>query len=306
MTDDFHFDTEIIIKLHHQGYKIKEVPIPTYYGTEICYVNGMKYARDVMKSVYRYKQTRRSVQCYPEFKEYFVHYPLKDSKGSSHYVAQQLVGTNHTVLDVGCGEGFFAAQLTMNGNRVTGIDVLPQAARSDVLEAYHSADLEKGIRPVIERLNGERFDRVLLLDVLEHLSQPERLLLDCKDLLASNGNLIVSIPNIANITVRLALLFGRFNYADRGILDRTHLRFFTRKTARQLLTDAGYDILEERVTVMPVELVLGLASKNPVMRALNALLRVLTRILPGMLGYQVMLRARAFSGVTRREFERLS
>src|SRR5204862_5572409 len=47
MTDDFHFDTEIIIKLHHQGYKIKEVPIPTYYGTEICYVNGMKYARDV-------------------------------------------------------------------------------------------------------------------------------------------------------------------------------------------------------------------------------------------------------------------
>ncbi len=75
MTDDFHFDTEIIIKLQEQGYRIQEVPIPTYYGSEICYVNGMKYARDVVKSVYRYKQTRRSVRCFPEFQEYFVHYP---------------------------------------------------------------------------------------------------------------------------------------------------------------------------------------------------------------------------------------
>ena len=50
MTDDFHFDTEIIIKLHHQGYRIKEVPIPTYYGEELCYVDGMKYARHVAQS----------------------------------------------------------------------------------------------------------------------------------------------------------------------------------------------------------------------------------------------------------------
>src|SRR5580704_12260983 len=57
MTDDFHFDTEIIIKLNHQGLKMKEVPIPTYYGTEICYVNGLKYARDVFRAVRRYRQT---------------------------------------------------------------------------------------------------------------------------------------------------------------------------------------------------------------------------------------------------------
>src|SRR3984893_14877842 len=69
MTDDFHFDTEIIIKLQHQHFTIKEVPIPTYYGSEICYVNGMKYARDVANAVSRYKQTRRSVKCYPEFQE---------------------------------------------------------------------------------------------------------------------------------------------------------------------------------------------------------------------------------------------
>ena len=79
MTDDFHFDTEIIIKLQHQGFRIHEVPIPTYYGDEICYVNGLKYAADVARAVRRYHQTRRSVRrCHPEFQEYFVHYPDQD------------------------------------------------------------------------------------------------------------------------------------------------------------------------------------------------------------------------------------
>jgi glycosyltransferase involved in cell wall biosynthesis len=71
MTDDFHFDTEIIIKLHHQGFKISEVPIPTFYGDEICYVNGLKYAADIVRAVRRYRSTVRGGKPYPEFEEYF-------------------------------------------------------------------------------------------------------------------------------------------------------------------------------------------------------------------------------------------
>jgi glycosyltransferase involved in cell wall biosynthesis len=71
MTNDFHFDTEIIIKLRHQGFSIEEVPIPTYYGEEICYVNGLRYARHVWRAVRRYKQTIHSVKRHPEFQEYF-------------------------------------------------------------------------------------------------------------------------------------------------------------------------------------------------------------------------------------------
>lgn len=71
MTDDFHFDTEIIIKLHHQRYRIQEVPIPTFYGSEICYVNGLKYARNILRAVKRYRQTCRAGKCHPEFQEYF-------------------------------------------------------------------------------------------------------------------------------------------------------------------------------------------------------------------------------------------
>jgi 2-polyprenyl-3-methyl-5-hydroxy-6-metoxy-1,4-benzoquinol methylase len=296
MTNDFHFDTEIVIKLHHERFLIKEVPIPTYYGSEICYVNGLKYARDVAKAVYRYKQTCRSVRCFPEFEEFFVHYPIKQSKASSHYNAIKLVGARQQVLDVACGEGFLARELRKSDNRITGIDVLPQAAESSALDLYFSADLDQGIAPVIEQLKGERFSRVLLLDVLEHLKQPERILDQCHEVLRKDGLLIVSVPNVANITVRIALACGRFNYAERGILDKTHYRFFTRKTVRRMVEAHGYRIVEEKLTVMPLELVLGISPHGRIMRGINLALRALTRMAPGLFGYQIMLVAKSASG----------
>jgi 2-polyprenyl-3-methyl-5-hydroxy-6-metoxy-1,4-benzoquinol methylase len=291
MTNDFHFDTEIIIKLQHQHFLIKEVPIPTYYGTEICYVNGLKYAQDVAKAVYRYKQTYRSVKCYPEFQEYFAHYPIKQSKYSSHYYVRQMVGQNQEILDLGCGEGFLAAELAKDGNRVTGVDVLPEAKKGDVLDRYFSADLDQGIEHLTGQFAGKRFDRVLLVDVLEHLKNPERLLRQCADVVKPDGYVVVSVPNIANITVRFSLLFARFNYTDRGILDKTHLRFFTRKTARKLMEENGYRIVQEKQTVMPVELVLGWSPDNFFMKAINRTLALATKLLPNLFGYQIMFLA---------------
>jgi 2-polyprenyl-3-methyl-5-hydroxy-6-metoxy-1,4-benzoquinol methylase len=292
MTDDFHFDTEIIIKLHHQGYRIKEVPIPTYYGDELCYVDGLKYAGDVFRAVRRYRQTCRSVKCFPEFREYFVHYPIKQSKYSSHYHARRMTGSNHDVLDIGCGEGFFAAELAQSGNRITGIDDRVTPAKP-VFERYFAADLDGGIAPVIEQLEGRRFDRVLLLDVLEHLKRPEQILEQCHAAVKREGLVVVSLPNVANITTRLMLLSGRFEYQQRGILDKTHLRFYTRKTAGRLLEENGYEIVEQLVTVIPIELVLGLPPENFLMRILNRMLALATRMMPGLLGYQVMFTARS-------------
>ena len=292
MTNDFHFDTEIIVKLHHQAMKIREVPIPTYYGTELCNVDGLKYARDVVRSVWRYRQTCRSVMRAPEFAEYFVHYPIKHSKHSSHYYARQLVGRDQDVLDVGCGEGFFAAELKKDGNRIVGVDALPSATEHAALERYISADLNAA-QPELARQAGEHaFDRVLLLDVLEHLVQPERLLAEVRPALKEGGQLVVSVPNVANITVRLALLFGRFPYTDRGILDCTHLHFYTRKTARALLAENGWEIVAAKTTVMPLELVLGLDPANPLMRAITALLAAATALFPTLLGYQFVFLAR--------------
>ena len=105
------------------------------------------------------------------------------------------------------------------------------------------------------------------------------------------------MPNVANITVRLALLLGRFDYTERGILDRTHLRFFTWRSARALLEENGWDIAEQKATVMPIELVLGLSPDNPLLRALNGLLAFATRLMPRLLGYQIMCVARQASGL---------
>jgi 2-polyprenyl-3-methyl-5-hydroxy-6-metoxy-1,4-benzoquinol methylase len=304
MTNDFHFDTEIIIKLHHQHYTINEVPIPTYYGAELCYVNGLKYARDVARSVRRYKHTCRSVSCFPEYKEYFVHYPIKQSKYSSHYYVRQMVGSGRDVLDVGCGEGFLAAELKRQDNRITGIDVLPEAKLGEALDRYFSADLDEGTAPVMEQLRGKRFDRVLLLDVLEHLKRPEILLRQCRDVLTPEGKVVVSLPNVANITVRLMLFFGQFNYTERGILDKTHLRFFTRRTARRFLEQIGYRIVEEKMTVMPLELVLGLENSNPFMKALNRSLALFTKLLPGLFGYQIIFLSRPAGPVSNSQQSR--
>jgi 2-polyprenyl-3-methyl-5-hydroxy-6-metoxy-1,4-benzoquinol methylase len=292
MTDDFHFDTEIIIKLHHQGMKIREVPIPTYYGTELCNVDGLKYARDVLRSVWRYRQTRRSVTRAPEFAEYFVHYPIKHSRHSSHYYARQMVGRDQDVLDIGCGEGFFAAELKTDGNRIVGVDAIESAQRHEALDRFITEDLNAAPEALVRDLGAMRFDRVLLLDVLEHLVEPERLLAHVGKALKPNGRLVVSLPNVANISVRLALLFGRFNYVERGILDRTHLHFYTRKTARALLESTGWEIVEAKLTVMPLELVIGLAPENKLMRAITETLALFTAIFPGLLGYQVMFLAR--------------
>ncbi len=267
------------------------MPIPTYYGDEICYVNGLRYARDVARAVRRYDLTRRSVRCYPEFQEFFVHYPIKTSLHSSHEFVKLAVGRGHDVLDVGCGEGFLAERIQQMGNHVTGIDVLPQAKQQDSFDQYVSADLEHGIDPDTPELRGREFDKVLLLDVLEHLRRPEKLLEDCRCFLKQNGHLIVSLPNVANITVRLMLLFGRFNYTERGILDKTHLRFFTRRTARQLLESNGYRVIDQKMTIMPFELVLGLPPDSLFMRILQRFLIACTAVMPGLFGYQIFLTA---------------
>jgi 2-polyprenyl-3-methyl-5-hydroxy-6-metoxy-1,4-benzoquinol methylase len=292
MSDDFHFDTEIIIKLHHQGFRIQEVPIPTYYGHEICYVNGLKYARDVVRAVIRYIRTVRSLERCPEYAEYFIHYPLKESKYSSHYFFTGLVGQNHDVLDIGCGEGFFAAKIVEAGNRVVGIDVLPQAKLTPAFVKFISADLDHGLQDVAAELGDQQFDRVLLQDVLEHLRSPENLLRDCYETLKPDGQLLVSVPNVANIAIRFSLLLGCFEYTERGILDKTHLRFFTRRTARRLLEETGYEIIDQKTTVIPIELALGLSAHNPLMRSLNRLLAMLTWLMPGLLGYQLIFVAR--------------
>ncbi len=105
------------------------MPIPTFYGDEICYVNGTKYAKAIVRAVYRYVETSRAVRSYPEYEEYFVPYAIKRSLYSAHHYAFRLVGKDQRVLEVGSGEGDFGADLARVGNRVIGVN--PASHRSN-------------------------------------------------------------------------------------------------------------------------------------------------------------------------------
>jgi glycosyltransferase involved in cell wall biosynthesis len=291
LTDDFHFDTEIIIKLHHQNFRICEVPIPTFYGNEICRVNGLKYAKAILRAVHRYTETARAVRSHPEYEEYFVPYAIKRSRYSTHYYAARLVGTGQRVLEVGCGDGSFGKELVRSGNTVTGVGCTANVAQNAGYEDVVQADLEGGLG-VLSRLRGDQFDRILLLDGVEHLREPRLLLEDCRRLLDGRGKVILSVPNAVNLTVRLMVLFGVFRYADRGILDWSHLRFFTRKTIRQVVEASGFRVTATHFTLIPLERLVSVSPTNRLLRLANAVLRAATAMLPGLFAYEIVLVAK--------------
>jgi glycosyltransferase involved in cell wall biosynthesis len=290
LTDDFHFDTEIIIKLHHQNFRIREVPIPTFYGDEICYVNGVKYAKAILGAVYRYTATSRAVRPYPEFEEYFVRYPIKRSRYSTHYYASRLVGKGQRVLELGCGDGVFGAELVRSGNSVVGVDPEPKVPISAGFENVIHADLEQGLGE-LARNSAQQFDRILMLDILEHLRDASNILESAKTLLTSRGKLIVSVPNAVNLTIRAMVLFGRFRYSDRGILDWSHLRFFTDASVTDLLKKHGYRITARHYSVIPLERVIPIRSNSRLLRFASSILRVFTGLAPGLFAYEIVLAA---------------
>jgi methionine biosynthesis protein MetW len=167
----------------------------------------------------------------------------------SHFQVVQLVGSGHEVLDVGCADGDVGRLLQESGNRVSGLDRDEEAAekaRAD-LERVVVADLDTS--SLLDHFEAASFDVVVLADVLEHLREPERALREATELLREGGRLVLSVPNVAHGALRLALLQGRWSYTETGLLDRTHLHFFTRSSLLQLLEGVGLAVDDLRATV---------------------------------------------------------
>lgn len=160
---------------------------------------------------------------------------------SAHMLIVQLVGKNKKVLDVGCATGLLAKRLVENGCEVVGIEIDDESAR---FAKKYCKNVIVGDVELLEHIPypEKYFDVIIFADVLEHLKDPQSVLVNFKKYLKRDGYIICSIPNVAHIYVRLNLLFGNWEYKDLGILDKTHLRFFTKKTAIRLIENAGYTI----------------------------------------------------------------
>jgi 2-polyprenyl-3-methyl-5-hydroxy-6-metoxy-1,4-benzoquinol methylase len=198
-------------------------------------------------------------------------------------------GRGRRLLDVGAAHGYLAGELRSQGFQVTGLEadsVLGEEAAKHCDE-FLLLDLD-GPLPRFT----QPFDLIIFGDVLEHLRDPKAVLCAFARHLSDNGEVIISLPNIANIYVRLNLLFGRFDYQDRGLLDRTHLHFFTRKSFRQFMSDAGFELETLTATPIPLPLVVPASYQGRVFAALHAANAWLARNWQTLFGYQFVAVAR--------------
>ncbi|HSV54430.1 MAG TPA: class I SAM-dependent methyltransferase [Burkholderiaceae bacterium] len=151
-------------------------------------------------------------------------------------------GTACRILEIGCGEGLFAAALKRQRPvEIIGIEPFAEAAREAAtrIDQVHCVEIEQGLA----KLHGEAFDCVVCNDVLEHLVDPWEVLRKLRALLRPGGTVVASIPNVRYMPVLKSLVLqGGWEYQDAGVLDRTHLRFFTQSGIRALFSQSGYRV----------------------------------------------------------------
>jgi predicted TPR repeat methyltransferase len=216
-------------------------------------------------------------------------YAWKEIPDSSHDLLRRRIramSPGLRLLDLGAAGGHLGRAVRDRCVFLAGVE--PEALPSACREGYDDW------RPTDALSAGSwdaPFDVAVCADVLEHLPRPEELLARIRAWLRPGGTLLVSLPNVANVTVRLALLTGRFPYAERGILDRTHLRFYTRSSARALIESAGFRVRAVAATAMPYELAVKALGRAPLAGPVHGFAKASARLWPTLFGYQFVIEA---------------
>lgn len=280
-TNDFHFDTEIIIQFVLRKLRIVELPIPTFYGDEICHVNGIRYALDIVATTIKARLCGihlfydRKFDVDPALSAHSD----KLSFPSSQSFAVDACPSGQRVLQLAVGHANVATELRRRQCEVDAIDFVENEPAAAELEATQR--LPAQISP---------YWTILLMDLVEHLHDPEAFMDELRRrMMGHRPEVIITAANVAFFVTRIMLAFGQFNYSRKGILGLGHRRLFTFKSLRALLEQAGYEVLEERGVPAPFPLALGTNRRS---RALLALNRLLIRVAKTFFSYQIFLRAR--------------
>lgn len=214
-----------------------------------------------------------------------------DNLKDSHLVCLGWVPRETQVLEFGPATGYLSRALRDRlGCTVTGFESSVSAAK-DAIENCDKLVVGDIEDPSDWANLAPPYAVAIFLDVLEHLRDPLQAVIRCRQVLASDGLLIISVPNIAHWTIRRELLRGRFDYAERGILDNTHLKFFTRKTLLAMIAEGGFDLLDVQAThgLYPGDRFCGRLSLAWLKRRINTLM---DRLFPDATAYQYLVLCR--------------
>lgn len=245
-SDEYNFDTDIIIQLHEAGKRIVELPIPTYYGDEISYVNGTRYAKDIVLDVLRYRAHKMGIG---SGESAFASSPY-EGKGGPDTAPGRMVAwltgrAPARVLVLGAAGETLGSELRASGHEVVIVTDEPGTLADGAIVA----DLDAGIPAAA----GAGFDHVLIVDGLGRVRDPRALLQRVRALLAPGGAVMASIPNFGHWYARSKVLSGRWGYDRRGILDERNLRFFTRRDAEALFQAEGFQTTRYETVGLPLE-----------------------------------------------------
>jgi glycosyltransferase involved in cell wall biosynthesis len=246
-TDDgFNFDTQIIIALVDHGKRIAEVPIPTFYGDEICYVDGMKYAKDVTKDVLVYRLARKGFTsgALARVSEDHTRDKMDEASFDALLKAVKDAAPRRVLF---FGEDLRLADLW----RADGIEVVTMAG---AFAEGASVDSDEFRRLRMEATQGNGFDVVVMADVISRVKSIEVLMGQVRDVVSPEGLVIGSVPNFGHWYARSRVLFGAFGYDQRGILDRDHVRFYTLASFTRAVKKAGFDIVAQAATGLPMDI----------------------------------------------------
>jgi len=218
-------------------------------------------------------------------------YELKPTPYSSHLL---LIGTlppkggGKRVLDVGCGNGYLGKLLAERGYEVTGVE-----QRGGTNEQFPKSVklVEANLEAGLPELDGN-FDYIICADILEHLRDPLGLLRQVRGKLAKGGQLVASLPNSGNVYFRLVILSGRFPQEDKGLFDRTHVRFFTWDGWRGLLAEAGFEIDGVKSSCIPVGLAVPSLSETFPIRLAERISYEMAKVWKRLFAYQFVVTAR--------------
>lgn len=226
-----------------------------------------------------------------------------------HQKIIECIAANKSILEIGCGSGYLLRELQKKGCRITGIEIDPVAAEKAKVVGLKiiAGDIEE--EKTLGLVGREKFNTIILADVLEHLRDPESVLGKLVKYLKDNGQIIISVPNIGFLTSRLRLMLGQFDYSDWGIMDRTHLRFFTKDTISTLVKNSGLKVERFDYIANFTQLPLYMQTLYPIFGKKDWWRRLeykITGFWPAGLAVQFLLICRPFDKLRARPFDCVS